>query len=136
MLKETHLSDGSIKSESFFSTSQLKKEFFTKNGKLHRLDGPALTSYYQGAGPKHIKYYIKGKLHRSNAPAHITYYLNGSVKEERFFCRGYLHNINGPAVVHFDEETNHIVFIAYYMRGEKLSELEYYMRGGKPREEN
>ena len=85
---------------------------YAKNGKLHRLDGPA---YINAAGTKQwykdgkfhregdapamehangVLYYAKkGKLHRTSGPAIVV-----PGKKEEWYKNGKLHRTNGPAV--------------------------------------
>lgn len=67
-------------------------EFFNKDWKLHRDDGPA---YRNSIGTK--IWYNNGKIHREDGPAVID--SNGT---KMWYKNGYLHNENGPAVIKSD----------------------------------
>jgi hypothetical protein len=68
------------------------------NGKLHRIDGPAIeskshcsmTGYYG-----YYEYYINGKLHRTDGPA--IYRPSKSVSIIKYYIYGKLHRTDGPA---------------------------------------
>ena len=44
---------------------------YKKNGKLHRLEGPAYIEKFDGGYKSILKWYINGKLHRLEGPALI-----------------------------------------------------------------
>lgn len=123
-----------------------ESEVYFKNGKLHRLDGPAVTIYWSNQkreqywfkegnlhredGPAYIsnhkdngkiqceKYAIYGGLHRENAPAKIEYGLDGLKVKESFFSHGYKHRSTGPAVItHLLKGPSE----EWFIKGEKLS---------------
>lgn len=67
-------------------------EFKNKDGKYHRIDGPAV-EYTNGDK----KWYINGKLHRENGPAvELT---NGN---KHWYINGIRNRIDGPAVEYAD----------------------------------
>ena len=68
--------------------------FWTKNGKLHREDGPAVI-YPDGTQ----YWFISGKLHRENGPAVI--YPDG---RQYWYINGDRHREDGPAVIYPDGE--------------------------------
>ena len=67
-------------------------KYWYKEGKLHRLDGPAV-EYVNG--DKH--WYKEGKRHREDGPA--IEYLNGTKK---WYVEGLTHRIDGPAIEYPD----------------------------------
>ena len=75
------------------STKEIKdktlctKSYF-KDGKLHRLDGPAIEF---AGGDK--EYWVEGKLHRLDGPA--VEYANGT---KEYYVEGKRHRLDGPAV--------------------------------------
>jgi hypothetical protein len=74
----------------------VKQQWTDENGKLHRLDGPALiTKYYGGDydGDCKEQWYIHGQLHRDNGPAVIN---SGGFKE--WYIHGKRHRLDGPAI--------------------------------------
>jgi hypothetical protein len=68
--------------KNYSSVTNLKdqKLFFNEQGKLHRLDGPAIL-FFDG----YEEWYLNGKLHREDGPAityisgHKQWYLNGDL---------------------------------------------------------
>lgn len=64
------------------------------NGKLHRVDGPALE---YGHGPK--MWFLDGTFHRTDGPA-VEY--PGMLKEWWFKCKR--HRLDGPAILNEDGE--------------------------------
>jgi hypothetical protein len=73
-------------------TDKHGNEFWYKNGKLHRTDGPAST---YTTGDTH--WYNTGKLHRDNGPA--VEYADGYVC---WYQNGNRHRTDGPAVEYAD----------------------------------
>ena len=63
-------------------------EYWYKEGKFHRLDGPAIT-YPDG----HENWYKEGELHRLDGPA--IKYSNG---REEWYKEGKRHRLDGPAI--------------------------------------
>lgn len=111
----------------YSSENQLHKQYWFNNGKLHRKDGPAKVINYEKNGRiKCEKYAIRGRLHRENAPAKIEYRLDGSKAKESFFSHGYEHRTTGPAVItHLLKGPSE----EWFIKGEKLSpeEVEKYL---------
>jgi antitoxin component YwqK of YwqJK toxin-antitoxin module len=68
---------------------KLREEWFNKNGRLHREDGPARIWYYENGNPKHEDYYKNGKHHRENGPADTWYYENGNIKTKSYYKYGF-----------------------------------------------
>ena len=74
-----------------------RTEWYNKNGKLHREDGPAI-EYTDGS-----KYwYLNGKLHREDGPAIEC--ANGA---KRWYINGFLHREDGPAVEYTNGRTEY-----------------------------
>ena len=105
------------------------------NGKLHRIDGPAIV-YANG----HHGWYLNGKLHREDGPA-IKYadgskiwYLNGELHREdgpaveyadgdkHWYLNGQYHREDGPAVVYANGNKS------WYLNHEELTESEFNAR--------
>jgi antitoxin component YwqK of YwqJK toxin-antitoxin module len=92
----------------------------SKNGKLHRLDGPAEICYYKNGtslvGSATIKFeswYQNGLSHRLDGPANIGYYENGNKKYETWYRQdpgppqnGSVHRLDGPAHIGYYEDGN------------------------------
>jgi hypothetical protein len=66
------------------------KRYFL-NGKLHRLDGPAVE---HPRGSK--EWYFEGELHRENGPAFVCF--NGYASWKEYWVNGKRHRADGPAV--------------------------------------
>ena len=64
---------------------------YSKNGKLHMIDGPAF-EWYNG----HKEWWIDGKPHRINGPA--VEYNNGN---KSWYKEGKLHRRDGPAIEYY-----------------------------------
>lgn len=80
-------------------------------GALHRDDGPAIECI---DGTK--RWYKDGLLHRDDGPAEI--YPAGT---KLWFQDGLLHRLDGPAI---ESRTN---LHAWYVRGRRLTEAEFYL---------
>jgi hypothetical protein len=68
------------------------KNWYNANGKLHRVDGPAV-EHTEGT----TIWYLNGKCHRVDGPA-VEY--AGGLKE--WWVNGKQHRVDGPAVIHGD----------------------------------
>jgi len=84
--KQTVLSDGTTVVEAW-----------RKDGKLHRVDGPALVERYPD-GTVIEQWYRNGKLHHEDGPAWVRRYPDGTVVE-RWYRNGKRHREDGPAWV-------------------------------------
>lgn len=90
---------------------------YFKNGRLHRLDGPAVVDP-DGAE----SWCVAGKLHRLDGPAVID--TNG---DELWYQDNLLHRTNGPAVIHFDGSTE------WWLDGNRINgRLEFKYLTGYP----
>lgn len=74
-----------------------RRNCWTRRGLPHKIGGPALITrigrYYEEW------WYKNGKLHRMDGPAYVVIdRITGVTKEERWYCCGYLHRIGAPAV--------------------------------------
>ncbi len=65
---------------------------YTVEGKLHRLDGPAVIY-----SDSYEAYYVEGKLHRLDGPAIID-----SDGYEAYYMNGKKHRLDGPATIYAD----------------------------------
>jgi len=70
-------SDGSIESEQWWL-----------DNKLHRLDGPAVVSYYKDGSIYSEYWYLDSKQHRSDGPAIVRYSKDGSIESEVWYLDG------------------------------------------------
>lgn len=98
------------------------------NGKLHRLDGPAIDE-----NNGHQEYWVNGKKHREDGPAIIDkngyqeYWINGkrhrmdgaaivfASGDKQYYQNGKCSRLDGPAVENNDG------YQEYWIKGEKLS---------------
>jgi hypothetical protein len=87
------------------------REWF-QNGKLHRLDGPAVE---WSSGGK--EWYQNGKFHRLDGPA--VELANG---DKAWYQNDKLHRVDGPAVEDADG------YKEWHIEGEELSEEEFNAR--------
>lgn len=80
---------------------EYRKEFFNEEGKLHRLDGPAVE---WGNGTK--EWYKHGKRHREGGPAvehtdgYKEFWVDGDLNRKEYWAEGKLHRIDGPARIY------------------------------------
>ncbi len=105
-IKETYHSNGERKSI----------EFYNSEGRLNRIDKPAVKFWYDNGQKEIESYYVNGKLHNENGPAFITWYVNGQKEREEYYIKGNHHNENGPAE------------ITWHNNGKKAREA-YYIDG-------
>ena len=49
--------------------------------------------YYVNRTIQRMSWYVRGKPHRIDGPAVTTYYDNGSLKQEKWFFNGEIHSI-------------------------------------------
>src|ERR1700743_2143087 len=75
---------------------------YRENGKLHRLDGPALI-YPDHLSRGYQGWYLHGKSHRVDGPART--WNNG---EEEYWQNDLKHRINGPAFNYKDEKSDYL----------------------------
>ena len=84
----------------WYGTKIPYKENYYKDGKLHRIGGPAYKLYYANSKAIGIELYcIEGKKHREDGPAYISYYEDGQISSEQYYKNGKLHREDGPAVI-------------------------------------
>lgn len=93
-------------------------EAYYQDNKLHRLKKPAVINYSNGF-VEFKKYYQNGKLHRLKKPAAIRYHpYTNLVKDEKYYQDGILHNEDGPAKIQYDMQGN-IISSSNYLYGFK-----------------
>lgn len=119
-----------------------RTEWKNEDGKLHRLDGPAI-EYANGDK----SWYVNGERHRTDGPAiewtdgYNEWHVNGKLhrldgpaiewtKETKgakhWYVNGERHRTDGPAIVHADGNKS------WWVDGNQLSESEFNYRVGKP----
>lgn len=75
----------------------------TLRGVLHRKNGPASISYINNVAISE-SWYKNGKKHRIGGPAVILRHENGKKNIEEWFENGVQHRINGPASIIYEKE--------------------------------
>ena len=63
-------------------------EEWSLDGKMHRLNGPARTSYYPSGEINYLHWYSFGAFHREDGPAIISYNKDGSIFEKNWYLDG------------------------------------------------
>jgi len=105
---------------------QIEYEAWVKNGKLHRIDGPAVIRYLENGQLQNISWHINRKFHRIGAPAAISYFKNRQIRNEVWYKNGQLHRLGGaPADIEYFEN-GQIKYEAWYKYGEQRSVKKYY----------
>ena len=61
---------------------------YRKNGKPHRVGGPALIFYHDNGSIESEFYYQNGERHRDGGPAIIDYDFDGTVTRKEYFIEG------------------------------------------------
>ena len=95
-----------------------KTEWYNLQGKLHRIDGPAV-EYADGDKA----WYLNGQLHREDGPA--TEGNNEGNRYKQWWINGHLHRVDGPAV----EWCNG--YKEWYIDGQQLTEEEFNNKNKK-----
>ena len=89
--------DGPAVTHYYLSNNSTKRahketEEWFKHGSLHRVDGPAYTTYYDFVNMIYSKsYYLNGKHHRLDGPAFIMYNERGDVIDEEYYINDTMH---------------------------------------------
>ena len=101
-----------------------KLEGWYIDGNEHRLDGPAMITYYTREDNialhaiKQETWFFNGKVHRGDdEPAFCGYFEGGSINVKRWFVRGQLHRVDGPAIVVY-YDNGKVSYQAWYQHGE------------------
>ena len=118
-----------------WSTLFSGRDVYLKDGKKHRLDGPACVIYNicgQGidSTPYEENWYVDGKRHRLDGPA-VTR-TNDYAHHQAWFVDGKIHRVDGPAAI-----TTHTSWVReeWYQNGKRHREdgpahsNEYYIKG-------
>lgn len=77
-------------------------DFFDKEIKLHRTDGPAYIEYDSNNTIWKEEWHIDGQRHRLDGPAGIIRSLSKNTLCNYWFNKGIIHRIDGPAFCQFD----------------------------------
>lgn len=86
--------------------------YFNKNGKLHREDGPAII---RSNGTK--VWYANGKRHRGDGPAVVQ-----SSGHKEWYYNGKLHREDGPAIIWQNRMKHWYINDKYCGKGDEPSE--------------
>ena len=88
------------------------------DGKMHRLNGPAV-EYYNGEE----EWFIHGKLHREDGPA-----INFNNGGEEWFFKGRRHRISGPAITYAQTYAQGKTKFRWYIFGKKYTEENFNIK--------
>ena len=68
----------------------IETEKWTKNGRFHRLDGPAFITYFDDInnGVRSELWYKDGFMHRKKGPAEVRYGRSGALEDEVWWMDG------------------------------------------------
>ena len=69
----------------YYNNRNIQKETHCINGKLHRLNGPAIIWYNKDGDIGIEEYYKNDQLHREDGPAIIWYNTDGSIQKEFYY---------------------------------------------------
>lgn len=95
-------------------------EQWRQDGKLSRIDGPAITERDTLSGFLISEgWFLNGNLHREGGPAQIGYdpENDGTVLEEIWFWHGVRHRRDGPAVIRYNELTHEVEDTEWWIDG-------------------
>lgn len=97
-------------------------KFVNKDFLEHRENGAAYILFRDDGTIVWINYSKNGKFHRENGPA-IIQYKNGKITKETWFINGNMHRVGKPADITYDENGN-IVNEIYYVNNKVCTELQ------------
>ena len=95
---------------------KLKVEEWYKDGKYHRLDGPAYQRWDKNGQKESEMYFKDGNIHRTDSPAYQQWYKNGQKESDVYYKDGKKHRLDGPA------------YQRWYKNGQKDCQV-YYLYG-------
>ena len=72
----------------YYKDGSIRYEYWYKDDKYHRLDGPASIDYYEDGSISYERWYKDGKYHRLDGPASINYHKDGSISYEDWYKDG------------------------------------------------
>lgn len=113
-----------------------KKIVWSKNGKYHKEDGPAVIHYGIEGNIDLEKWYKDNNLHRTDdKPAEICYYQKGNIRYERWYEDNKIHRVDDkPAVINYDLDGD-ISIVKWYKdnkihrEDDKPAVIEYFSNG-------
>lgn len=80
------------------------EEIWYQNGKLHRLDGPAVASWHDNGKSAREEWYQNDKCHRLDGAAKIYWYDNGICIREEWYQNDKLHRDGAAAIIVWTNE--------------------------------
>lgn len=86
----------------YFESGEKKETWENKQGKYHRLDGPAYQFWFKDGKRAIEEWYVNGKRHREGGPAGTAWHENGKKRYEEWFYQDQLHRLDSPAVEEWD----------------------------------
>lgn len=97
--------------------------WFNKDGRRHRLRGPAATTYHTD-GRCEVAWYRDGLEHREGAPS-LVYVDRRGVRVEQWCRNGTLHRGDGPAIQAYNSDGDP-TWCCYYLNGERFDDQREY----------
>lgn len=91
----------SIRCLKYHDNGYPREETYWRDGKRHRIEGPALTEWFDNNSVAGISYYKEGQCHRDGGlPARQIFDKERSPLSMEFYVEGKLHREDGPAVLY------------------------------------
>ena len=81
-------------------------ESWYTDGERNRIDGPAVTYWYENGNKEFESWYTDGKRNRIDGPAETRWYENGNKQSEYWYIDGEQNRIDGPACTYWYENGN------------------------------
>lgn len=102
------------------------------NGKVNRINGPAIIRYRNDGTIVQEQWFKDGKTHRKNGPAVIEYF-GKKVNCEQYYINGIKHRVDGPAYLEYSISGNKVYHCEYYLNGvrRKAEDIESILCGIK-----
>lgn len=102
-----------------YPSGQILRKEYRLNKLHHRIDGPAITEYFESGSIKRECYYINNQVHRTNGPARIGYKQSGKIEYEFYITKNQMHRTDGPAWVYWTE-FGEILYEEYYINNKRV----------------
>ena len=78
-----------------------------------------IITYYPNGNKHYERYLINGKYHRLDGPAFTSWFKNGNKCVEQYWVNGYRHRLDGPAITYWFKNGNKC-YEGYYLNGKEL----------------
>ena len=111
-------------------TKVKSEEWLNSKGERHRVDGPAVQSWYENGQKSYESWWLHDKRHRVDEPAFQSWYESGQKDFVSWWLDGKLHRVVGPAHQSWLENGQKL-FEAWYLDGKELSEREFIILSRK-----